>query len=191
MTLSLSLTFEPPSTATNGRVGCSRQAEQHLDLGGEEATGGAGQVLRGPDDGRVGAVRRAEGVVHVGVEAVDEPRDEGRVVALLPRVEAQVLEQLDPRGQLGEAGADRGHGVALVRRALRPAEVGRRDHGRALLLQPPDGGQRGADAEVVGDGTVLHRDVEVGAEQDASAVERREVLEGGDAEGGHGAERPA
>ena len=148
--------------------GVLAEAEQHLDLGGEEAAGGAGQVLRGPDDGRVGAVRRAEGVVHVGVEAVDEPRDEGRVVALLPRVEPQVLEQLHAGGELGEPSADRGHGVAVVRRALRPAEVGRRDDGRALLLQPLDGGQRGADAEVVGDGPVLHRDVEVGAQQDAA-----------------------
>ena len=185
MTLSLSLTFEPPSTATNGRVGCSRRPSEHLDLGGEEAAGGAGQVLRGPDDRRVGAVRRAEGVVHVGVEAVDEPGHEGRVVALLARVEAQVLEQLDPGRQLGEPGADRRHRVALVGRALGPAEVGRGDDRGALLLQPLDGGQRGADAEVVGDGPVLDRHVEVGAEQDAPAVERREVLQGGDAEGGH------
>ena len=76
--------------------GVLAEAEQHLHLGGEEAPGGAGEVLRGPDDGRVGAVRRSEGVVHVGVEAVDEPRDEGPVVALLPRVEPQVLEQLHP-----------------------------------------------------------------------------------------------
>ena len=56
-----------------------------------------GQVRRRADDRGVGPVRRAEGVVDVGVLALDQPADEGRVVRRLARVEAQVLEQLDAR----------------------------------------------------------------------------------------------
>ena len=41
-------------------------------------------------------MRGPEGVVDVGVEPLDQPGHERRVVGLLARVEAQVLEQLDP-----------------------------------------------------------------------------------------------
>ena len=59
-------------------------AEQHLDLAGEQAAGGARQRPRRPDDRRVGAMRGAERVVDVRVLAVDELRDESGVV-LPPR----------------------------------------------------------------------------------------------------------
>ena len=127
------------------------QAEQHLDLLGQQAAGRRRQRARRPDDRRVGAVGGAERVVDVGVHALDQPGDERRVVGLLTRVEAQVLQQLDARRQLGQPLADRRHRVLRVGLALGPAEVAARDDGRAPLLQPRDRGQRGADAEVVGD----------------------------------------
>ncbi len=50
-------------------------------------------------------MRSAERVVDVRVVAVDEPRDERGIVALLPRVEPQVLEQLDAGRELRESSA--------------------------------------------------------------------------------------
>ena len=54
---------------------------------------------------------RAERVVDVGVDPVDELGDERRVVALLARIEAQVLEQLDAGSQLGQPGPNGIHRV--------------------------------------------------------------------------------
>ena len=185
MTPSLSLTLAPPSTATNGRLGSLRMPEEHLDLAGEQATHRRRDVAGRTDDRGVGAVRRTEGVVDVAVDALDEAAHEGVVVALLARVEAQVLEQLDAGGELGQAGAYRVHGVLRVGRALGPAEVAGRDDAGAALLQPLQRRQGGADAEVVGDLAAGERHVEVGADEDPLAVERPEarleVLEGRDA----------
>jgi hypothetical protein len=46
-----------------------------------------------------------------------------------------------------------------------------------VILQPLDRGERGANAEIVGDLAVLEGDVEVGAYQHALAINRREVFE--------------
>ena len=83
------------------------QAEQDVDLLLQQPPHRRRHELRRPDDRGVGAMRGAERVVDVGVDAVDELRHERRVVALLARIEAQVLEQLDARRQLGEARAHR------------------------------------------------------------------------------------
>ena len=134
MTPSLSLTLAPPRTATNGRRGWSRSAEEHLDLLRQQPTRRAGQGLRRADDRGVGPVRRAEGVVDVGVLALDQPRDERRVVALLARVEAQVLEQLDAGRQLGQRARTGSIEYCRVGLALGPAEVAaRRDRARRAL----------------------------------------------------------
>ncbi len=48
----------------------------------------------------------------------------------------------------------------------------------ALVLEPPQGRERGPDAEVVGDRPgVVERDVEVGPHEDPLPVEGRQVLE--------------
>ncbi len=57
---------------------------QDLHLAGETQPGRAGQEGRRADDGRMGAVRRAEGLVDVGVVARNEALHEGRIVGLLP-----------------------------------------------------------------------------------------------------------
>ena len=151
ITFSLSLTLEPPRMATNGRFGCDR-SPQHLDLPGQQPARGRGQELRGADDGGVGPVRGAEGVVDVGVEALDQPGHEGRVVRLLARVVAEVLRQLDP----GASSASRATGATEYLGSGRPLgrEMGARHHLGALAAQPLDGGQRSADAQVVGDPAV-------------------------------------
>src|SRR5262249_31006745 len=106
-----------------------------------------------------------------------QPRHEGGIIGLLPRVEAEVLHQVDTGCQLGEAQPHRLDRVASVGLALGPAEMAARRDVGAMLLQPPDGGKRGADPEVVGDPTVLDRDVEVGSEQDPLAVQGQQVLQ--------------
>ena len=160
------------------RIGAQRQ--QHLDLALQQPAGGRRQELRRADDRGVGPVRRAEGVVHVQVLAVDQLLHERRVVGLFARIEAQVLEQLDAGRQLGQHLAHRLHRVLRIGLALRATEVGaRRDRG-APLGQPLDGGQRGADAEVVDDSAVANRDVEVGAKQDSATGDVAEVLQNGD-----------
>ena len=91
-----------------------------------------------------------------------------------------------PGASSARPGPDRRHRVAVSGAPFgRPKWVAR-DHGRALALQPLDGGQGGADAQVVGDAPVLDGHVEVGAQQDPLAREGRQVLQRGDAEGGHG-----
>ncbi len=158
------------------------QAAEDLHLARQQATGGGGQAFRRPDDRGMGAVRGAEGVVDVGVLAGDEAVDERLRVRLLARVEAEVVEQLDAGHEFGQAGAHRGEVVAGVGRALRPAEVGAdRDVG-AVVEQPLQGRDAGADAEVVRDDpravrAVGEGDVQVGPDEDPLAVEREQVLE--------------
>src|SRR5207247_9032610 len=66
----------------------------------------------------------------------------------------------------------------LVERRLRVGTLGaaevRQEHDpRALLAQIGDGGDRGANAGVVGDGPVVERDVEIHANQRPPAVQGR------------------
>ena len=83
--------------------------------------------LRRADDRGVGPVRRAERVVDVerrGPRSADATK--AGSLAVLARVEPQVLEQLDAGRELGEPGPHRLDGVLRVGRALGPAEVGAR-----------------------------------------------------------------
>ena len=53
----------------------------------------------------------------------------------------------------------------------RPAEVRDQHQARAFLQGVPDPGQRGADPGVLGDATILERDVEIDPHKHALAVE--------------------
>jgi hypothetical protein len=108
----------PAEDGDERAAGVVAQAAEDLDLLGQQPPGRRREVLRRADDGGVRPVRRAERVVDVGVLALDQLLDEGVVVAGLARVEAQVLQQLDARRQLGQALADRVHRVLRVGRAL-------------------------------------------------------------------------
>ena len=119
--------------------------------------------MRDPLGRRVGAMRGAEGVVDVDVAEGREPARERRIVRLLARLEAHVLEHPDvavaqrrdhaPRAvadhvrgephvraeQLAEPGGDRTEAGAVVDPPLGPAEMGDDDHARAARAQRLDG----------------------------------------------------
>ena len=153
---------------------------------------------------------RAKGVVHPDVGERRQVPAEGLVVALLALVEAEVLEEqhlplAEVRDRLLHAVADAvvgqddvlveklgealGRGLEgeldLVRGvSLRTPEVGSQDDPGLGGDRVPDGGQRGADAGVVGDAPLLvQRDVEVHADEDPLPGEV-ELVDGPD-RGGH------
>ncbi len=151
---------------------------------------------RDPDDRGVRPVRGAEGIVDVGVAEVGERLGEGRIVAGLAGVKAEVLEENDlaravVENELGhsvaddligeadlsleelrEPGCDRLQRVLAVELALGSAEVGGQDQARALFAEGGDGRQGSADPSVVSDGAVIVQgDVEVDPNKDATVVD--------------------
>ena len=90
-----------------GPGGVFAQAQQDVDLFGQQPPGSRRQELRRTDDRRVSTMRRSERIVDVRVEALDQRLHERRIVALLTRIEAEVVEQLDTGRELGEAAPDR------------------------------------------------------------------------------------
>ena len=81
-----------------------------------------------------------------------------------------------------QPGPDRLHRVRRVRRTRGATQVGAGRDRRSLLLQPGERRDGGPDPQVVGDDAVTDRDVEVHPDQDVRSVERRQVLELGNAE---------
>ena len=166
----MSLILAPPSTATNGRLGLLRRPSSTSTSFCISRPIADGSVRGGPTIDACAAVACAERVVDIRVHAVDQRGDELRIVALLARVESEVLQELDARRQLGEALPDWLHRVLRVRLALGPTEVRCAHDVSTAAGQPFDGRQRGSDAEVVGDHPVVDRHVEVGAHQHPLAV---------------------
>ena len=172
---------------------------QDADLGGDQESGRVRQPGREVVDRRVLTVHRAEAVADVDVRELGEPVGEvaalGVVLAGLARVEAQVLDDGDRavgqggdrrlRGladrvgreghgsaeQLAQSGGGGGEGERRVRGALGAAQVRGDDHLGARVREGLDGGQDGADPAVVGDGAVVERHVEVGADEDPLACD--------------------
>src|SRR5216683_2806918 len=102
--------------------------EQEPCIGGKQVRDSLGRRMR--------AMRRAERIVHVEIAALRELLRERRVVLRLARVEARILEHLQPlvREQLAQTPLDRRHRIAsVILLRLRPAEV-RAD---AYLLRSP------------------------------------------------------
>ena len=143
-------------------------------------------------------MRRAERVVDVDVGERCQLLRERRVVLFLLGMEAKVLEQDHlrsarhaPRRRRWRAGSptqssanDTSRFSSSPRRAatgcrlnsgcrlaLRPPEMRGEDDGRTALQRVLDRRQRRRDAGVVGDATVLDRDVEVDADEHARARE--------------------
>ena len=170
------------------------QAAEHLDLAGEQPTGGARQHAWRPDDRRVGAVRSAERVVDVIVAERGEARANSFVAGLFARIEAQVLEQqhvtgaelrhqfcrcgaghvgrqrhvgAEHSGQPGRDGCQRVLGVRARPSVVRGANTARRS-GR-VRRGTTRSWERGSDAQVVADPrwpvAAVERHVEVGAHQ--------------------------
>ncbi|MNI54737.1 hypothetical protein D3C73_1096480 [compost metagenome] len=152
-------------------------------------------------------MRGREGVVDVEVAQFRQLGGEGRVVLLLAFVEADVLEQQYAAGvEIGDhrlgfvahavVGEAHGavqqqlqrldHGAQAHRRhalALGPVEVGQQHHLGAGFAQAVDGRQGRLQPGVVGDVPVLHRHVEVHANQGGLAGQVGNVVEGAE---GHG-----
>ena len=91
--VSLVETFEPPTIATSGRAGSGQRLAERVELrrhqrAGAGHLGEAGDAVRG----RLGAVRGAEGVVHVDVAQRGDLARQRLVVLLLALVDPAVLQ---------------------------------------------------------------------------------------------------
>ena len=114
-------------------------------------------------------MRRSERIEHEDVPALREALRGDGIVLRLSRIEAGVLEHLDPPvgQQLLQTRRDRRHRERGVG-SLRPSQV--RTHGdvRGVALEEvPEGRQGGTDPGVVGDTAVLEGNVQVGADEHA------------------------
>ena len=125
----------------------------------------------------------------------------GGILAGLLRVEANVLQQhhvaVVHRGDLGlgilavgvlgqrdldaeqlaQTLGDRGQRQLRDDLALRTAEVGHQDDLGAFFAKRRDSRQRGLDTAIIGNRGAVQRDVEIGAHQNALALEISEILE--------------
>src|SRR5215207_1589483 len=165
-----------------------------IELGLQGAAGIGREQVGEPLGRGMRPVRRREGVVDVDVAELRQRLRETAVVLLLAGVEAGVLEQKDiaflhGRDGLGRRFADailgEGHRApehvrkgcgdrlqGLLRVApLRSAEMGQEDDLAALVGGLLDGRDHALEAGPVGDAPVLHRHVEVDADENALALE--------------------
>ena len=176
ITLILSETFEPPKMATNGRFGSSSMPVSVPTSRCIRKPAYAGSSSATPAVEACARVRGAERVVDVDIAKGSELPAERGVVLLLALVEAQVLEH--EHLAVGECRRFRlrvgAHGVGReddgraqkLRQAARcrsqrerffealagrTAAMAHKDRAGAVLPQVLDGGQRRADAGVVGD----------------------------------------
>ena len=179
--------------------GLVEQGRQDLDLALEQPAGHRGtsagdHQLRERGDARVRAVRGAERIVDVRVGELGQPTGERRIVRLLSGLEAEVLQKDDLVGwqlvrgggverrdgaieELRQPDADGPETQVVARLPLRPAEVRGEHERRSAVQQLVKGRERGADAQVVGDRTVVQRDVEVHADEDTPVGDVAEIVE--------------
>ena len=176
-TPSLSSTFAPPETITNGRSTspsslprcASSSSEQQPRVGGQQAGDALGRGVR--------AMRRAEGVVHVEVAALGELAGEALVVLRLARVEARVLEHVGSRSSRQQLGEPRPRRAPSGTSARSSSVFGRpRCEQTRISRAPPSSSSCsvGSDARMrVSSATSpsFERDVEVGADQDDLPVD--------------------
>ena len=171
----LVLHLRAPGDEQERTLDLAEQAAEMLQLCEQQQPRVGGQDLGDADCRCMRAVRGAEGVVDEEVAALGQlPREFG-VVLRLPGVEARVLEQLDPLvpEQRAQVLAHRLHPVNRVV-PRRPPEMGAdADAGGVAVEQQLQRRERGPDARVIGNATVLERDVQVGADEDAFAAHVR------------------
>ena len=189
-----------------GRLQC---LAERLQLRLHEAPCRTRQALRQGGGGGVGAMRGREGVVDVKIGECGEGIGEGRIVRLLARVEAQVLQQRHVAGRersccglrlLADAIGDESHRAAAQRLrkrfgegterhrrhglALRPAKVRSDDDLRPTLCEFCERRRHSVDPRGVADCALPHRHVQVHPHEDALAGDL-DIVER--AERGHGA----
>ena len=168
--------------------------------------------MRHPLGGGMGPVCGPESIVHVDVTERGQLLRESRVVGLLARLEANVLEHPDVavaerldhavravtddvRGkahvgaeQAAQAGRDLAEPRGVIDPSLRPPEVSDHDHASVPGSERLDGRDRLADPAVIADDAVAHRHVQVLAEQDPLAV-HVDVVDGRFRQRSHGSPR--
>ena len=164
---------------------------EHGDLSLHQQAGHCRQVLCHSRRRRVGAVSRTEGVVHVEVAQRGQLLGEGRVVFRLARMEAHVLQHHDlailhrlHRGfnrradavvEVADRTADQlaqplrqwSGSIGLIDLPIWAAEVGEQNDARLPFDEVLNSRNRLADPGIVDDPAVLHRDVEIDADQHA------------------------
>ena len=177
-----------------------QSAFQRRQLGLHRPPRGGRQEVRHPFRRSVRAVRRRKGVVDVDVAESGERPGEVGIVGFLTGMETQVFEQqhvarTEPRGRSFGDGTDavfRERHLAAAKRlaqgpdewaqgqfvqalALRSAEMGKDDRRSTPGADFLDGGGQTIQPGRIGDDPVLHRDVEVGAQQDPLSRQRKGV----------------
>jgi len=176
-----------------------------LKLLGEEVSGDRGlEELGHTLSGGVGAVGGTEGIVDEKVEGSGELLNVGGVVLLLLLVETGVLEHEDISllgginnslnlvsdgvgaeldllsEELSEALGAGSEGELVLRSVLGTSQVGADGDDGTLALQVLDGGDRGADTGIIGDGLSVKGNVDVATDEDLLSLKvgLREVLNG-------------
>lgn len=143
----------------------------------------------------MGPMSRAERIIDVRVRQICEPPRERDVVGLLPRIEAQILEEHD--GCVGHLrgsclGNDRHRFSELIfhmpgdgdepkildLRATRTPEVRADDEARAASAQFPERGNRGPDPRIVGNPPLRDWHVEVHTYEHGEPGDIAEVVQG-------------
>ena len=173
---------------------------ERVELGLHGAAGIGRQLVAEALGRGMRAVRGREGVVDPDVAELGQFRDEGRIVLFFFLVEAGVFQAQDVailhRGDrllrrladaiigerdrlLDHARQCRGDGLEriLVVAPLRAAEMREQDHLAALVGYLGDGRRHALQPGRVGDAAVLHRHVEIDAQQHALAL-HVDVIEG-------------
>ena len=146
-------------------------------------------------------MRRAEGIVDVEIAALREFARECRIVRLFLGMKADVLEEheaavgdgvrcgdgrrahavVDERDRraepFAEARRDGPQRILRIGFAVGPSQMRENDRLGAALAEPTQGLERGNDARFIADLAVLHRDVQVFAEQYALAADVARVAQ--------------
>ncbi len=174
----------------DGLLRCVQRLAERFQLGLHAASGIGGQLVGEAFGRSMRAMRRREGIIHIDVAERCELRHEARLVLLFLLVEPGVLQTEDvPRihrvdrglGLVADAVLGKRDGPlddARDRRRdrferllgvmpFRAAEMRKQDHLAAFVGDLGNGVCDAVDARGVGDDAVLHRHVEVDAQEDA------------------------
>ena len=121
-------------------------------------------------------MRGGERIVDKGVLTVDQSVNHLSCVGCLPGVEAEILQHLHVGNELAQSLPDRRHGQSRVRSSAWPSKVGACRDLRPGVLQVSESRQGRANPEVIQDGTVGHRYVEVAADYHSPSGEIAKIL---------------
>jgi len=130
----------------------------------------------------MGPMGHPEGVVDIGVVAVDELVDEVGVVGALARVESEVVEELHLRSQLGQPVSHRRQVPSDIGRSVGASQMGAGGDVCAPIEEIAQCREGGPDPEIVADRggsafTAVEWHVEVHPDQHAGSIEWGKIAE--------------